>query len=155
MNLRKQGAPVSILLADDDIDDCFFFEKALGGVPIATHLTTVHDGEQLMEYLFENAENLPAILFLDLSMPRKTGFECLTEIRETEKFKDLSIVVFTTSFGRDIYYEQSLMNTLSNIGAQEYVHKTSEIGQLQEIIRKALVGAKEKASLGEKVEIHD
>ena len=84
-------APFNILLADDDIDDRFFFSKALKEIPISTNLTTVHDGEELMHYLEKNSKSLPNILFLDLSMPRKTGFECLYEIKDNEKFKDIPI----------------------------------------------------------------
>jgi len=62
---------MKILLADDDIDDCFFFEKALEELQLSTHLTIVHDGQQLMNYLSENSKNLPDVLFLDLNMPRK------------------------------------------------------------------------------------
>src|SRR5450759_3766148 len=97
MNLKQ----LNILLADDDTDDCFFFDKALRETPIATHLTIVHDGEQLMDYLSKNSEHLPDVLFLDLSMPRKTGFECLSEIKENKKLKDLPVVMFSTSFPQD------------------------------------------------------
>ena len=40
---------LNILLADDDLDDCLFFKEALEGMPVNTHLTAVHDGEQLMQ----------------------------------------------------------------------------------------------------------
>jgi CheY-like chemotaxis protein len=82
--------PIHILLADDDIDDRGFFEKALLEIPIACQLTMVQDGEQLMDYLNKHTMELPDVLFLDLSMPRKTGFECLTEIKENLLFSDLS-----------------------------------------------------------------
>ena len=78
--------PMNILLADDDADDCFFFEKALREIPMATQLTTVNDGERLMDHLSKNMEQLPDVLFLDLNMPRKSGFECLTEITENIYF---------------------------------------------------------------------
>jgi len=45
MKPKQEHAPLNILLADDDTDNCFFFDKALKEIPIATHLTTVHDGE--------------------------------------------------------------------------------------------------------------
>ncbi len=131
--------PLKILLADDDTDDCFFFSKALKEIPLATHLTTVHNGEQLMNYLIDDNENLPDLLFLDLSMPRKTGFECLTEIKENEKLKDLTVIVLTTSFGRGIDYEQNLINTLSNIGAHEYIRKPGDFEQLKQIIHNILI----------------
>lgn len=140
----RQYAPLNILLADDDTDDCIFFDKALKELPIATHLTTVHDGEQLMNYLFQNLGQTPDVLFLDLSMPRKTGFECLSEIKENKKFKDLPVIVFTTSFGRGIDFEQSLINTLSRIGAQEYIRKPGDFEQLKQIIHKVLIEMKKK-----------
>ena len=130
--------PLNILLADDDMDDCSFFERALKEIDIKSRLTIVHDGEELMEYLSKNSDHLPDILFLDLSMPRKTGFECLSEIKEDEKLNDLPVIVFTTSFARGIDFEQSLINTLSRIGAQEYIRKPNDFEELKQIIRKAL-----------------
>src|SRR5580700_8522914 len=98
MNQKQELAALNILLADDDTDDCLFFEKALKEIPMATHLTIFHDGEQLMNYLSKNFELRPDILFLDLAMPRKTGFECLSEIKEDEKLKVLPVFVFTIAF---------------------------------------------------------
>ena len=146
MNLTSQPAPLTILLADDDIDDRSFFDKALREIPILTQLTSVSDGEKLMKYLSVNSKNLPDVLFLDLSMPRKTGFECLTEIKEDEKLKDIPVVVFTTSFGRGIDFEQSLIKTLSSIGSLEYIRKPSDIAQLKIIIHRVLCTIIEKKS---------
>jgi CheY-like chemotaxis protein len=72
---------LNILLADDDTDDCVFFKDAITELSNTTQLTAVHDGDQLMNYLTDNLENLPHVLFLDLNMPRKNGLECLSEIR--------------------------------------------------------------------------
>ena len=134
----QQDTPLHILLADDDTDDCLFFEKALKETNIESYLTTVRDGEELMDYLSKNSDHLPDMLFLDLSMPRKTGFECLSEIKENEKLNNLPVIVFTTSFARGIDFEQSLINTLSKLGAQEYIRKPGDFEQLKQIIHKAL-----------------
>ena len=134
----QQDTPLHILLADDDTDDCLFFEKALKEINIESHITMVHDGEELMDYLSKNSDHLPDMLFLDLSMPRKTGFECLSEIKENEKLNNLPVIVFTTSFARGIDFEQSLINTLSKLGAQEYIRKPGDFEQLKQIIHKAL-----------------
>jgi CheY-like chemotaxis protein len=134
MDLRA----LNILLADDDTDDCAFFEKALRDIPIATTLTIVRDGEQLMDYLFRNSEHLPDVLYLDLSMPRKNGFECLTEIKENEKLKDLNVVVFSTSFPRDLFYEDNMIKLLLKIGAYDYIRKSGDFAQLKQIIQKTL-----------------
>lgn len=91
---------MNILLAEDDQDDRDFFDKVLKEIPVHTHLTTVIDGEQLMNYLYKNLGHLPDVLFLDLNMPRKNGFECLCEIKEDEKLKDLLVVMFSTACKR-------------------------------------------------------
>ena len=144
MNSTPQNIALNILLADDDSDDCFFFKKALNELPIETNLTIVHDGEELMNYLSDNSDKLPDLLFLDLSMPRKTGIECLSEIKENEKFKKLRVVVFTTSFVRDIDFEQSLINTLSSIGAEKYIRKPSDFEMLKKIISEELANSLSK-----------
>jgi CheY-like chemotaxis protein len=102
VNAEKQGSPLNILLADDDADDRAFFGQALRQIPIAANLITVNDGEELMEYLSQHAEQLPEVLFLDLSMPRKSGFECLTEMKDNSTLKDIPVVMFSTSYTRII-----------------------------------------------------
>lgn len=131
--------PLKILLADDDLDDRSFFDKALKGIAIETHFTTVKDGEQLLNYLLNNTAQLPDLIFLDLSMPRKTGFECLIEIKENESLKNIPVVVFTTSFGRSMEYEQTLINTLISHGAYDFLRKPSNLDELKQIIHKILI----------------
>jgi CheY-like chemotaxis protein len=128
-----------IILADDDIDDRFFFEKALKEIPIPNRLTTVRDGEELMNYLHANPNQLPDVLFLDLSMPRKTGFECLTEIKEDEKLKHIPVIMLSTSFPRDNKYEQNIINMLYTIGAMDYIRKPGDYQKLKEVIQTALI----------------
>ena len=88
---------LNILLADDDNDDCTFFEAALSALNLKTQLKTVNDGEALMTYLSENVHQLPDVLFLDLNMPRKNGFECLTDLKENNRFKQI--------FSQNIYLD--------------------------------------------------
>jgi len=93
----------NLLLADDDEDDCDFFKEALDELHLPTSLVTVNDGVQLMDFLSEKSvENLPDILFLDLNMPRKNGLECLREIKQNEAYKNLPVIIFSTSLDRDI-----------------------------------------------------
>jgi CheY-like chemotaxis protein len=124
MNLKQ----LNILLADDDIDDCVFFEEALGELTLSTHLMSVHDGEQLMKLLIHDTTKIPHVLFLDLNMPRKNGFECLSEIKQIARLKDLPVVIFSTSF------EQEVVNMLYKNGAQYFIRKPSLFSQFKEII---------------------
>ena len=138
---------INILLADDDADDCFFFEKALREISIATQLTIVNDGERLMDYFSKNSEKLPDVLFLDLNMPRKSGFECLTEITENILLKDIPVVMFSTSYTLDRNYEQSMIDVLYKMGAQDYIRKPGDFAKLKELIHHSLTKLVEKNSL--------
>jgi CheY-like chemotaxis protein len=139
MTTESAMITLHIILADDDIDDRFFFEKALKEIPIPNRLTTVRDGEELMNYLHANPNQLPDVLFLDLSMPRKTGFECLTEIKEDEKLKHLPVIMLSTSFPRDNKYEQNIINMLYTIGAMDYIRKPGDYQTLKDVIHNALI----------------
>ena len=144
MEANHQRTPLNILLADDDMDDRFLFEKALQEIPVASHLTIVNNGEELMEYLIKNSGQLPDIVFLDLSMPCKTGFECLSEIKENEKLKAVNVVMLTTSFASGIDLEENLRSTLLGMGAQDYIRKPSGFGELKQVIEQALTSVSVK-----------
>jgi CheY-like chemotaxis protein len=124
---------LNILLADDDTDDCMFFKQSLENFPISTSLTIVNDGEQLMRLLSNEINELPHVLFLDINMPRKNGFECLLEIKLSEKLKMLPVIMFSTSF------EQEVVNVLYENDAQYFIRKPSEFSQLKKIIQQSLM----------------
>ena len=138
MEANQQVATINILLADDDMDDRFFFDKALKEIPMASQLITVNNGEQLMEHLTTHTGPLPDILFLDLSMPRKTGFECLSEIKENEKLKGITVIMLTTSFTRGLDLEDNLRKTLIRMGATDYIRKPVAFDELKQSIKQAL-----------------
>ncbi|MEP7236787.1 MAG: response regulator [Ferruginibacter sp.] len=121
-------AQPNILLADDDQDDCLFFKDAIGGLIPATNFMAVHNGEQLMQVLTNKTNKLPDVLFLDLNMPRKNGFECLSEIKQNKKLSMLPVVVFSTSF------EQEVVNRLYNNGAHFFIRKPAEFSLYKKII---------------------
>jgi CheY-like chemotaxis protein len=123
-----------LLLADDDQDDCLFFKDALEELPIETSLKTVHNGEQLMQLLADDTVEPPPphVLFLDLNMPRKNGFECLAEIKHDAKLRPLPVIIFSTSF------EQDVVNLLYKKGAHYYIRKPADFTQLKKVIFQAL-----------------
>ncbi len=129
---------LNVLLADDDIDDCNFFKKALNDLPLPTDLTTVHDGEALMQMLNNETGMLPHVIFLDINMPRKNGFECLAELKQSDRLKDVPVIMFSTSNSRDA------MNSLFKTGADVYIRKPGNFEQLKELIHHALPMATEK-----------
>jgi CheY-like chemotaxis protein len=120
----------SILLADDDEDDRLLFQEALDEITLATQLTSVRDGEQLMDALSEI--DLPDMLFLDLNMPRKNGFQCLSEIRKNEKLKELPVIIFSTSLQPDA------VDKLYEGGAHYYIRKPSNFDHFKKVIQQAI-----------------
>ena len=125
--------PLNILLADDDTDDCIFFKEAVEELLLSAHLTAVNDGEQLMQLLTNETNELPDVLFLDLNMPRKNGFECLSEIKGNQKLNQLPVIIFSTSF------EQEVVNLLYKNGAQYFIRKPSEFSQFKKIIHQTFI----------------
>ena len=126
--LLVNATTLSVLLADDDTDDCIFFKEAIEELRLPTKLSTLHDGEQLMLHLNNEKNELPDVLFLDLNMPRKNGFECLSEIKGNQNLKQLPVIIFSTSF------EQEVVNLLYKNGAQYFIRKPPEFLQYKKII---------------------
>lgn len=127
---------ISILLADDDKDDRFFFNKALQEIPLSTHLATVEDGERLMKFLKENERELPDVIFLDINMPKKNGIECLAEIKRDKKLDHIPIVMYSTSL------QEEVANSLYEQGAHYYLQKPN-FTELPDAINKILTTLKE------------
>ena len=122
---------VYIVLADDDIDDCLLFKDALAEFDVPTHLTTLGNGAELMTFLHK-ADLLPDIIFLDLNMPRKNGYECLTEIKRNIKLKQLPVVIFSTSF------EPQVVDLVYHQGAMHYICKPNEYSKLVSVVHYAI-----------------
>ena len=123
---------LNLYLADDDKDDCLLFQEALEELPLETHLSVVNNGEQLMIYLHKEKKT-PGVLFLDLNMPRKNGFECLLEIMQNNTLKNMPVIIFSTSFDREI------VSVLHENGARYYIRKPDEFEALKNVIHKALI----------------
>src|SRR5690606_25303319 len=96
------------------------------------NLSTANDGVELMRLLKNGLPNLPDMLFLDLNMPRKTGYECLAEIRQHKDLKLLPIIVISTSFEHDV------VNLLYKNGADFYIRKPGDFTVLKQLIHKAI-----------------
>ncbi|GEC73071.1 Response regulator receiver domain-containing protein [Flavobacterium flevense] len=119
---------ILITLADDDEDDRMFFTDAFDELKINTVVNTVNDGVALMNFLNDPESILPNIIFLDLNMPLKSGIECLKEIKNEPRFKDIVIAIYSTSSS-----EEDIENTFV-LGANIYIKKPSNFGKLKEVL---------------------
>lgn len=121
-----------IILTDDDTDDCELFQDALKEISIQTKLSILENGVELMATLEETVPPPPDVIFLDLNMPLKNGYEALIEIRNTPKLKNIPIVIFSTTASEDA------VNKTYNQGANYYICKPSSFSLLVKVIETVL-----------------
>jgi len=122
-----------ILLADDDEADCLLFKDALEELPVSARLTIVHNGEELIEELTKKGNKLPDVLFLDLNMPRKTGFASLGEIKRSIELQKLPVIIFSTA--SDIETVKKVFRD----AAHYYICKPADFSQLKRVIYEAFI----------------
>ena len=123
---------LNLILADDDQDDCIFFKEALQELKVQAQLKIINDGVKLMSILSSPEIILPDALYLDLNMPLKNGFECVTEIKLSPNLRNIPVIIFSTSFDPDV------VDLLFEQGATYYMQKPAEFLYLKETIAKSL-----------------
>jgi CheY-like chemotaxis protein len=111
----------SILLVEDNPDDIIITKRALQKGKVKNRLYIVHDGEEALHFLkrtgpYEDAPK-PALILLDLKMPKVNGFEVLEEIKQDKDLKSIPIIMLTTS-AREIDIEKAYQ-----LGCNNYIIK--------------------------------
>ena len=92
MNEKKK-----ILYADDDLDDKTWIVEAWQGVPFPPDITFVDNGRQVLEYLQAKAQELPALIVLDLNMPELDGRQTLQKLKADAGLASIPVAIVTTS----------------------------------------------------------
>ena len=119
---------INIILADDDRDDRLFFTDAFEELRMNTKVNTYNDGVELMDFLNSDDAIMPNVLFLDLNMPKKTGLECLTEIKANNKMSGIAIAIYSTSAS-----EEDIEKTFV-LGANIYIKKPGDFKKLKKVL---------------------
>lgn len=134
--MKGRRTTVTILMADDDEDDCMLAQEALAESRLANDLHFVRDGEELMDYLYRRGKYIdpkssprPGLILLDLNMPKKDGREALQEIKANLQLRHIPIVVLTTSKAEEDIY------TSYNLGANSFITKPVTFAALVEVMK--------------------
>lgn len=125
-----------ILLADDDPDDVQMTRRALEKNQLGDELYTVGDGEELLDFLYHRGKftapassPTPALVLLDLNMPKMDGREALAGMRSDPSLRRIPVVVMTTSTAeKDI-------DRAYDIGANSFISKPITLTELVEVTR--------------------
>jgi len=88
------------MLAEDDEEDVDLFKDVLSDLAIDVNLQVATNGVELMKIL-EGTEIFPELIFLDLNMPFKNGMLCLQEIKTNQLWKNIKVVILSTSSHQD------------------------------------------------------
>lgn len=123
-----------ILLVEDNPDDEALALRAFSKNHITNQVIVVHDGVEALDYLFgtgafsDRAAELPAVVLLDLKLPRIDGLEVLRRIRADSRTTLLPVVILTTS------RETLDLQQAYNLGANSYVRKPVDFERFQQLV---------------------
>ncbi|MBU2493529.1 MAG: response regulator [Bacteroidetes bacterium] len=125
----------TILLVEDNPNDVELTLEALLEYNLANHVIAVGDGVEAMEYLryedkFKNRKKgNPAVLLLDIKMPRMDGIEVLEAIRKDDKLKTIPVVMLTSS------REEPDLKKCYELGVNAYVVKPVNFNDFIEAVK--------------------
>lgn len=122
---------LNIASVDNDDDDRWLFKDAIDELKIKCTLKLFKTGKEFMKHS-NTSDEKPDIIFLDLNMPVKNGFECLKEIKQNEKLKDIIIIIYASDVN------EKYVETTFDFGANLYIKKPSSFIEIKEILNKVL-----------------
>jgi CheY-like chemotaxis protein len=133
---RGKGRTITILMAEDDLDDQVLTRDAFDEAHFANQLRFVNDGEELMAYLRNQDVYAdparyprPGLILLDLNMPRKDGREALQEIKADPRLSSIPVVVMTTSKS-----DEDILASYQ-AGVSSFIRKPITFEKMIEVIR--------------------
>ena len=114
---------VEILLVEDNQNDAELTIRALRKNNLANHLLHLEDGQEALDFLFDEKNGMPKLILLDLKMPKVDGIEVLRRLKSDERKKVIPVVVLTSS------KEESDIVETYKLGANAYIVKPVDFDQ--------------------------
>ena len=128
--------PKVILLVEDNPSDVALTQRALAKSHVANELVVAEDGQAALDYLFGTGAHagqaqpeLPALILLDLNLPRLDGLDVLRRVRADKRTDRLAVVVLTTS------KEEHDVAQSYDLGANSYIRKPVDFTQFVQAIQ--------------------
>ena len=140
-----------ILLVEDDPKDVELTLTGLGEYNLANEVVVARDGEEALDYLYRrgNYQNRgngnPAVMLLDLKLPKLNGFEVLEQVRADENLKMIPVVVLTSSHEEcDLVQSYKLgvnAYVVKPVDFHQFVNAVKELGAFWAVINEAPPGS--------------
>jgi CheY-like chemotaxis protein len=125
----------TILLVEDSTADAEMALDALGEAHLVNPVVHVEDGVECLDYLYARGawasreSGDPAVVLLDIKMPRMNGLDVLTQMRSDERLRRIPVVILSSS------REESDLARSWDLGANAYVIKPVDVDQFFEAVR--------------------
>jgi CheY-like chemotaxis protein len=126
----------TLLIAEDDEEDRMLLEEAIRKAGISIPVQCVQNGEELLDFLHRRHEYAaqspavkPVLILLDLNMPKLDGRQALEEIKKESKFREIPVIVFTTSNTREE------INRAYSSGASSFIIKPFSFTTLVDMMK--------------------
>lgn len=132
---------VEILLVEDNAQDAELAIRALKKNNLANHLLHLEDGQEALDFLFNEKNEMPKLILLDLKMPRVDGLEVLKALKSDQRRRLIPVVVMTSSKEeRDIVDSYKLgVNAyiVKPVDFDQFVHAVTQVGLFWLVLNQA------------------
>lgn len=122
---------ITIFYTDDDEDDLGFFREAVLSISELITLQTYQTANDLM-YALENPPPVPKIIFLDINMPIKSGYDALAEIRNSDTLKEIPVIMYSTTC------TEENVSKCRSLGANFFITKAIDVTGMIKSINHAI-----------------
>lgn len=122
---------MTIFYTDDDPDDQLFFKEVVSEIEKDCAVYTQNHGQELLQ-LLKNPPPSPHLIFLDLNMPIKNGYDALREIRGSSDYQQTPVIIFSTS------NDHQAISRSKELGANMFISKPPSYERLKEILQEVL-----------------
>jgi two-component system, response regulator len=133
----SESDPVEILLVEDNPADAELALHALRKSKVANHILHLHDGAEALDFMFcrgeyanRACENRPAIIPLDLKLPKVDGLQVLQELKSDPRTRAIPVILLTSS------QEEHDMATGYQNGVNSYIQKPVNFAEFQDVVNK-------------------
>ena len=147
-----------ILLVEDDPRDVELILESLGDYNLANEVIVARDGEEALDYLYHRGNfktrpnGNPAVVLLDLKLPKVDGMEVLRQIRSDEKLKMMPVVILTSSREEKDWVESYKLGVnayvVKPVDFHEFVKAVKDVGAFWAVVNEPPPGSVRKVKRG-------